>query len=328
MNPYKPIALCLFFMLAVTACANAAPTPLSSSTATQAAILAIAQTPLPAPTAVPTPTEAGPKVGNTKVENGFTYSLKHIETPDGKEYVGYFRQVAVDLPFWDWTGGYVPILNPDGKSVAKNADGSLQYQQAKNVGPINVLVELGVPDEFAIKSIMHNPRPADLQRQGDYIGAIGGEMTKHYLPGNGLSQDSTNILYAALQSGAVTHTFKDGDKSYTFPVSPESGATVYVINYDNATTDKGFSRWNDGFSGYNFATAFWGVDQKGVIGAIASETPLSTLTDNQLLMLPLWHMTVAMNNKDVTHVTFNDSFFQELMQFAIKPPWVQFTIVR
>ena len=301
------LSACQPIVLAATATPTKTP-----ATATITPTLTLTET----PTFVLTPTESEPKAGDTKVENGFTYTYTEIKSSGGKEYLGYFRQLGKDLPLWDLEGYYVAVLNPDGKSVAKNADGSYQWQQAKNIAPINVFVELGA-DTSGIQSITHSPRPGTLQTTPDYIGRLSNEIFKHYLPSSAPTRDTHALLDAALQAGLVTYTITDGANTYTFPLSPTSGATIYAINSANATKDNGFTQWVDGLGDHNFSTAFWGADQKGLIGAIASETPLSMLSDSELMMLPLWHLTVAMDHPNVTDVGYSDVFFQGMVQFTI-----------
>jgi len=330
MKTCKQIFLCLFFIMVVTSCANAAPTPFASSTAAETATRVATQTPSSTPTAVPTPTEAGPKVGDTKVENGFTYTYTEVKSPDGvKEYAGYFRPLAVNIPFIDNNGMYAPILGPDGKSVLKNPDGKNQWQGAKSIGPTTVYVELGVQDEFIIKSIGHTPHPIPFQKTTQYEDRMLAVMLQHYFHTDNSTQDQNDVYFAAIQSGKVSYTFTDGSKTYTWPFSPESGATVYVVNYNNVapTAENGVKQWSAAPSNHVFRTAFWGVDQKGIIGMIASEKPFSELTDFELRMLPIWHIAVVMHNADVTKAGF-DQFVQEQVQMADKQPWPQLTIER
>ncbi len=138
--------------------------------------------------------------------------------------------------------------------------------------------------------------------------------------------DQSALLNAKLEAGKITYTITDGANTWTFPVSPDSGATVYIINPKNATKENGFQQWMNFESQHNFMTAFWGVDSHGIIGMFASETPFSGLTKSEKMMFTLWHLAVGMNNSDVTNVGFNDSLFLQEVQNAGKPPYPQLNV--
>jgi hypothetical protein len=70
------------------------------------------------------------------------------------------------------------------------------------------------------------------------------------------------------------------------------------------------------------------VDNHGIIGMIASESPISQLSESELLTFPLWHLSVAMGNKSVTEVGGFDHTFERNVQFSLKGPWQQFVVVR
>ncbi len=335
MKTCKQIFLSLFFMMVVTACANVSttPTPVLSPAATSISTPVIVSTATVAPSETPipvTPTEAGPKVGDTIEKNGFTYTYTEVKIPDGKEYFGYFRPLAVNLPLWGTAGGQVKVLNPDG-TLAKNPDGTDKLQDNRSIGPINVLVEMDASDEYVIKDIVHpaapNPWPGG---QAVYGGSLDPVLYQHYFPdANPFSGDQAkySLYRAALASGAVSYTFTYGSNTYTVPISPDSGATVYAINYKSATNANRFQQWS-AFGKHNFSTAFWGTDKHGLVGAIASESPLSELSNPELMTFLLWHLSVAINNNDVTQVGYGDRLFQSLVQDAAKPPWVQYIIDR
>jgi len=319
----------LLILTMLAACQPIAPVAIATSTEIPATST-MTPSPIETLTVVPTPTETGPKVGDQKFEHGFTYTYTKVELPNGKEYFGYFRPLAVDVPLWGTAGGQVGVLNPDG-TLAKNPDETDKKQDNRSIGPINVKVEIDASDEFVIKDIAHPLAPNPWPRgQSVYGRTLDPELYQHYFPGaNPFSNDPVKYaLYrAALASGAVSYTFMYGPNTYTVPISPDSGATVYVINYKNATDANGFKQWS-AFGKHNFSTAFWGTDTHGLVGAIASESPLSELSDPELMTFLLWHLSVAINNKDVTKVGYGDHLFLSLVQDAVKLPWVQYVIVR
>jgi len=319
----------IILSILLAACApQSAQTAIAQATTTAEAATA------PAPTAVSaTPTETGPKVGDKIIKDGITYTYMDVKSSDGKhEYLGYFGPIAVNIPTWDTSGTYAPSLNPDGNSVAKNPDGSTKWHNARNIAPVNVLVELGVLDGSSL-SITHPPLPQPPPTQNPVFSSIVYTAllnnyfhTKMPNPTN----DQSDLFNAKLDAGKITYTITDGANTWTFPVSPQSGATIYVINPKNATKENGFRSWADGKPGdpntHTFDTAFWGVDSHGIIGMFASETPIPGLTKSEKMMFTLWHLAVGMNNSDVTNVGFNDPLFQQELQYADKPPYPQLKV--
>lgn len=283
---FHPVSLLVLMTYLCFSCGGRiTPTALASVIApTQTITSAATETPTDIPA---TPTESGPKVGDQIIKDGITYT--DIKSPDGtKEYLEYFGPLAVNDPLFDQTRTRYPVLNPDGKTFATNPDGTLQRQNAQNIGPINVLAELGTLDGSNILSITHPSNTGDINTKSDYLGSLTTDLAEHYLGHDIQTVDDTNLLGTALQSGLVTYTFTDGTNTYTVPIFPESGATIYIINSKNATKANGFSQWVDGSDGHTFDTAFWGVDKHGIIGMIASETPIPQLSDAEILTFPLW----------------------------------------
>ncbi len=296
--------------------------PTSTFTPVPAATVTIEATPTieVSPTVTTVPTEAGPKAGDTKVENGFTYAYKEIKTPEG-EYKGWFRPLAVNIPLYDRGGMYSPTLNPDGKTVATNSDGSVAWQAAKNIGTTNVYIELGVANEQAIRAVTHTPHTKFFENMYDVT--ISTRLTEDFVQAHGIPPGAAMDLFnGKLQNGKIAYNFLDGQTPYTWVVGPDSGATVYVVNYDNVAPDpdNGFWEWlipnvNKPRSDWHkFRTAFWGVDGHGIVGAIASEKPMS---DDELRMLPIWHEATVIGNHDKdVHGSGLSIFLQMLLQYS------------
>ena len=328
-NKIAPFVVCLMVFLAGCAPALSAGTEAPSTLVlpTEAK-----QPPAPAmtetPTASPTPTESGPKVGDQIIKDGITYTYTDVKSPDGKhEYLGYFGPVAVNLPFMNQKDAQYPALNPDGKTFAKNADGSIRYQVARDLVPTTVMVELGTLDGSSIKSITH---PSVSLQQGtstDYFGAFYADVIKHFLHTSSPTVDQLNLLGAALQRGDVTYTVSDGTTSYTLPISPDTQSIVYVINPANATKEKGFIDWSNPGTKHVFHSAFWGMEGHQAISLMASDTPLSQLTDQELLVFPLWFTSNAVDNPNVYAAGFTGAVQRDI-QFAMKASPPQFVVNR
>ncbi len=319
----KYIVIVLLFTFILASCAPAAivvktETTIPTSTFTPVPTVTMTPSPTIEPSPTVVPTEAGPKAGDTKVENGFTYAYKEIKTPEG-EYKGWFRPLAVNIPLHDRGGSYSPTLNPDGQTVATNSDGSVAWQAAKNLGPTNVYIELGVANEQAIRAITHTPHTEFFENMYDVT--IATRLDEDFVQARGIPPVAVqNLFNAKLQNGKIAYNFLDGQTPYTWVVGPDSGATIYVVNYDNAAPapDNGFWEWLIPTVGKprsdwpKFRTAFWGVDGHGIIGAIASEKPMS---DEELRMIPIWHEATVIGNhdKDVYGSSFS-IFVQMLLQ--------------
>ena len=159
-----------------------------------------------------------------------------------------------------------------------------------------------------------------------FIPFVSGKFSYNYYgPKTGTFNGSA--LYSGLQQETIKYTLTNGSRTYSWYPGPNNGATVYVLNYQVTTPTKenGFWKWMDMPNQTHFHTTFWGIDTKGnILGAIASEKPLSELDDMEVRMLALYHIAVALNNTNVTNVGF-DVFLQTLAKTAGNgtPPYIQ-----
>ena len=191
------------------------PTAPETPTSTAAAPTATA-------TAEASPTPAGPKEGDTKVENGYTYTYTVVKTADGKEaYEGWFRPMTpTAIPLFDWTT-YV-------------SDDSGGWKLGKDIVPITMFVEEGVPGADAIKVFSHTElaKPAAVDKTNPYEETLNGEFVK-YIYGTGSSSNDGTKMNTGLQSGTIKYPIQYGSKEYDWYPSPEHGVVVYVFNYKN-----------------------------------------------------------------------------------------------
>lgn len=267
----------------------ATPTPVPTATATSTEI-----------PASPTATEAGPKEGKTMVENGYTYTYTVI--PESG-YKGWFRPMA-DMPLVPWLAKYVP----DGSG------GYVESTNRNNIGPTRLLVEKGVEGEQAIKALTQR----QLERGVTfpyYVEQIYTWIRTRYEEINPNADDYKRNT--DLQNGNISFKFHAGPKEYTWTISPHSGATIYVVKNDPAhlTEENGFWTWVDGPYGTHFSTAFWGVDQNGIVGAISLDKSLDQLDPFELRIIPLYHQVAVLKHDDVQGVGF-DGPLQMIVTFA------------
>ncbi len=262
------------------------------------------QTP-PAPateTAAPTPTETGPKEGDTKivVENGknVVYTYKEIKSADNKEalYTGWFRTLTpTRLPVWDWTT-YIP-------------DGTGGWKFGKDVGPIQIWVAEGGTGAEMMQSLTHIQAPDGEGNNIEYMKSLRPLVSKRFngVYPDALSEEQWRQFQLDLQdgksdTGSITFTM-DG-KDYQWSPGPNVGTVVYIMNWDDAVPAEGngFGEWVDNTNTDRFRTAFWGVDDKGnILGAISSQKPLNELTDKQIRAMALFHTISILDGQDMTN---------------------------
>jgi len=307
----KPATLfCLIVILLLSqACNSSVPTSPSITTQTvgtpsitSPTTVAITPTaPVETPTTEASPTPAAPKEGDTMVENGYTYTYTVIRSPDTKEtlYTGWFRKMTLTaLPLWDWST-YVP-------------DGSGGWKVGQDVGPIQVLVEKGVPGADTIRSLEHTQYPDGQPNNNEYMETLYPLISKRFLGKwlDAASNEEWRQLQVDLQDGkpdTAMITFTVNGKEYQWSPGPNVGSVVYVLNWDHAapTKENGFVEWKDNTNTDRFRTAFWGIDDKGnILGAIASEKPLNELTYKQIRMMVLYDTIQILVGKDMTDVGY------------------------
>lgn len=252
-------------------------------------------------TAVPTPTEAGPKAGDKLVENGYTYTYTVI--PESG-YKGWFRPMA-EIPLVPWDIKYVP----DGKG------GYVESNASNDVGPTRLLIEKGLNGEQIISALTQTRKEKGSSPLPNYTEQLLTYLRKDYSVTHPNANDYQ--FNTDLQRGNVTYTFHVGPTEYTWTISPKSGATIYVLKNDPAylTEENGFWTWVDGPYGTHFYTAFWGVDNNGIVGAISVDKSLDQLDPFELRILPLYHQVAVLTHDDVQGVAC-DANCQRMVIFA------------
>ncbi|MCL5612152.1 MAG: hypothetical protein M1485_06315 [Chloroflexi bacterium] len=273
------LIFCLsFIIIFAQACSSSVSIPttaLATPTLVTPTAPAPAVTEAPAtPTAIPTPesspTPAGPKEGDTKAENGYTYTYTVVRTADGKaEYSGWFRPMtptAINMMDWVW---YLP-------------DG------AKGIAPITIFVEDNVPGADAIQVFTHSEIAKGQGGSNSYINAL---VTAF---GNN-NNDKWLTVRDGMEAGTQKYPVQFGNTSFDFYPSPKHGSIVYVFNPNNPVISKenGSVEWDDGQINHDhkFKTIFWGLDAQGnTLGGIASETPLNQLNPEELPIFPFYHV--------------------------------------
>lgn len=277
--------------------------------------------PLPKSAAESSPTPTGPKEGDTKVENGYTYTYTVIKTAEGKEaYQGWFRSMTpTAIPMYDWGQGYIP-------------DGNGGWIQAKNVSPITILVEENVSGAATIQSFTHKDLVSLSKDQQSHELYIGYMMTFFGTTDEALAQSAREQ-----QSGTLKYPVQFGDTTFDWYPSPDHGAKVYILNYNNPTIskDSGAVEWKDAPYDNSFRTTFWGLDAQGnAIGAIASKQPLDQLNQtgmfNELLIFPYYHVASMLGGTGGDLKQYSGGFsilLQKLMQYSERsdPPYVEIT---
>lgn len=316
-NPVSPTS----FTLTAVAVTEATPTP-TAPASTVEVTQTIAPAVTEAPTIAPTATETGPKEGDTKVENGYTFTYTVVKTADGKEpYTGWFRPMTLTpIPIWDYN------------IYAKDAAGN--FVSGKAIGPIQVLVEEGVSGADTIQSLSHT-KYQDLnsdQANNEYLDTVRPLFHMRFLgsPAKTGQDDQWQELVTNLQDGdpkTGSITFTVSGKKFSWGPGPNEGSVVYVMNWDHAapTKDNGFVQWKDNTNIDNFRSAFWGIDAEGnILGAIASEKPLNQLSDKQIRMLPFFHTISILDGEDMTARGFSTRLDLELDKAGqVLPPYIE-----
>lgn len=274
----------------------------------------ILPTEIPLPRAIPT--ETGPKEGDTKEINGLPYTYTVIRSPETNEvlHTGFFRVIAVDMPIYPWQTWV--------------SDGKGGYEHGKDVAPTTLLVEEGVDDEGVLTKLSHQTMEKGVRATSHYIINLVDMM--HDIYKNKFGEYDGALYGRSVQNGEFDVTFTDGEKELVWAPDPDTGATIYVLAYDPAkiTSEDGFVKWVDKGWGTNFWTAYWGINNKGIVGAMALDKPLSELTQDELRILPLYHELAAIlsarNGMNVQDVKFH-SDIERIISFAGQdnPPIIQ-----
>jgi hypothetical protein len=321
MKLYSQIVTYILFALIFASCTTS-PASVTSTIAipseTPQPTQTTTSTPTLTPTITPTATEAGPKVGDTKVEviNGVTETFTyHVETnADGQEVArGWFRPLIVDMPFYNLSRALTP-------------DGNGGLIQGKDVGLITVYVEDNVPGDETIQSFIHPAVPFKNYTQwSEYDNFVDTSLFEHYFGTNSPFTPTTKqneAYFKDIEDGNFPYTFMIVSTPITWNIGPgpdSGGAKIFVTGYTDDATMKqnGFTVWHDE-KNMNFATKFDGLDAQGnLLGEIAVNKPLNELTNKELSILPLYHVTTVIDNpnQDVSQVGF-DGLLQGLIQHA------------
>ena len=250
-------------------------------------------------------TEAGPKAGDTKVENGYTYTYTDIQANGKEVYKGWFRPMTpTAIPMIDW-----PWYRPDGT-------------QGKDIAPITIMVAEGVSGADVIQTFTHTELPKGQGGNNRYLGFIITEF------GN-----NDNAAWAKarteLQAGTKKYSVKFGNTSYDWYPSPNHGSIVYVLNYNNPALSAKEDDWKDAPYNNKFKATFWGLDSQGnTVGAIASQTPLNQLDPNELSIFPFYHVAsiIGGSGSDLAlYFSGYSQLLQHMMQSSIHsdPPYVE-----
>jgi|GEM_PF-5976321 len=288
-----------------SACNSIAPTPTVPVQAPETGVPAQA-TKTEAPTTEVSPTPAGPKEGDTKVENGYTYTYTDIQANGKEVYTGWFRPMTpTAIPMIDW-----PWMRPDGT-------------QGKDIAPITIMVEEGVPGGDAIQAFTHIPIPKG-PGNNRYLGYM---ITAFSNNDNAVWAQ----VMAALQAGTKKYSVQFGNTSYDWSPSPNHGSIVYVLNYTNPVLSAKEYNWEDGpyYKDHQFKAAFWGLDSQGnTVGAIASQTPLNQLNKDELSIFPFYHVASIIGGSGSDLALYFGGYsqlLQHMMQNSLNsvPPYVE-----
>jgi hypothetical protein len=288
---------------------------------------AATSTPEATATAAPTATKAEPKEGDK--QGDYVYRI-----PGGnKELANYYGPLATNIPMLDWAGSGLPMLTYDNKTIILDNDGKPAREAAKpNLMSVNVVVAMDV-DKNGIQAITHTPRATLVSSTFDDL--ITSALGERYGGRTGYRPDinTQRVVLAKINKGDLSFDVVVGSEKYVWSIGPNSGATIYVVDYEKMvpTEENGFWEIKNPQTGHTFRVGFLGTNSRGLIGAFSSQAPLSELSDTELRMLPLWHIAVAtdVKNKDnVKGADFNDSLFQQLVQYSNKSPYPQLNIVK
>ncbi|MCL5612154.1 MAG: hypothetical protein M1485_06325, partial [Chloroflexi bacterium] len=252
------------------------------------------------------PTPAGPKEGDTKAENGYTYTYTLI--PESGQYL-WVRPMG-QISFYPWQS----LWAPDGIGV----DGKPQYKSSSpsnNIGPTTVMVDIrvdeaeaSVPGKHILSTLSQGFHP-EMDTNVRYNQFLDTALYDGYYNTKKLPKIDFQ-WNTDLQDGKIAYTFYVNGVPHTVPISPQSGATIYVLPYDDSNKPSdanGFWEWSDMPYKTQFRTAFWGVNDKGIIGAIAVNKPLNELNPFEVRLLAIWHEATVVDNanKDVKGAGFS-----------------------
>jgi hypothetical protein len=303
----KSIHFFLTIVFLLTACAPATAVLSTATIEPSATSIPTSTISIASETPAPTATEAAQKVANTKVENGYTYTYTVVRTADGKqEYQGWFRPMTpMSIPMIEEQGSYLL----DGKA-------------AKNVAPITILVEEGVPGADAVQAFTHASVAG--MNNNRYIGFI---ITEFGNNNNDVWQQARNDF----QAGTRKYSVQFGNTLYDWYPSPDHGSIVYILNPNDPaiSKDNGFVTWTDAPYGNKFSTIFWELDMQGnTQGGIASLTPLNQLNKNELDIFPFYHVASIIGGSGDDLKLYSGGYsqlLQQMMQNSEKsnPPYIE-----
>jgi len=330
MKLYSQIVAYILFVLFFASCATS-PAYLETATAipseTPQPTQTLTETPTQTPTITPTATEAGPKEGDTKVENGITYTYTVIRGADNHVEFSGFTNLLTKMPAYDLDFSFSGPL--EGKSVV----------------PTTILVENTVPGQngitFSHQIPVNSPDFTPTRYDQFFLGALN---ANYFHKGSGYLPSLTeqNTMKADIAKGGnFPISVTDGTNTFTWNIGAgvvgpglSGGAKIIVRNFDEMvpSNTNNIDEWHDE-NNVHFRTVYDGVDAQGdLVGEISVDKPLNELTPKELMVLPLFHIATALdisNNGDVTTVGY-DILLQSLLDYAFtgNPPQIAITITK
>ena len=267
---------------------SSAPASLSPSPPTAKASIVV-PTESPTATITPTPSEAGPKVGDTMNENGFTYTYL---TPENG-FSGFYRQ-AGQISFYPWA--FVTI--PDGRG------GRIPATASNDIAPTTIMIEHGVSGEQAIQALTQAELRKGINPTPLYIRDIETDLRER--AGVSTSDQAVDAFNRDLQTGNLSIQDTVFGHTLNWPISTTSGATIWIVNNDptKLTKENGFWKWTTP-GGVNFWTAYWGVNEKGLNVGISTDTALNALSPDNVRLMILGPEAADIDTTDLTNTNLS-----------------------
>ena len=330
MKFHSQIVAYILFALLFASCATS-PILTATPTETLQPTQVITETPTQTPTITPTATEAGPKEGDTKVENGITYTYTVIRGADGHiEFSNFTNSLITNMPAYDfllYQKGAIPTTLLVENTVL-GQEGITFSHQTPIQSPDLTMTRY---DQFFITSVIEN-----------YF-----HKSRAYVPS---FNDQDKMFSDLAKGGNFPVPIKDGTNSFIWNVGSgavgpglSGGAKIIVRNFDEMVPSKAnnIDEWHDENNVY-FRTVYDGVDADGnLVGEISVgeyvnkapvNKPLNELTPKELAILQFFHVASALdieNNGDVTNAGYG-SLLQSLLDYAFtgNPPQIVITITK
>lgn len=266
------------------------------------------------------------------------------EGATGKDSQGYYKDVIDgnkteryrDIVLYNSSGeivyrGWLSLRTaPEGFPTLDYPNDTGMEGYERDLAHIRVLVSAQADGALRLASLVHNDKTMDQVNDLDLTSEVVVEIFKRM---NGRNPQESELwdFDKAIQNSELPINFTTADgQSHAWHVSPDHGSVVIVSDWDSMdpSDGSGVSEFDDPYdtTGKTKVRArALGLDEEGnIVGEIAVNVPLDTLTDEQLWELILFHMANVINHEDQGEQYFNNtlSSFIAAMINQDGIPWV------